>query len=141
MEESANGQTILALYPNDNGNKIPFYSRIGTKLAVGFLAVAVITGTVGYLSFDNSQTVGEKFHLLITQSLPTIDSLKELKAAALNIEVSTKEYLFTPDVSDDVVLQELNEQKDKFNENLNIYEGLVDKYFDDLQAVIDRFKP
>jgi signal transduction histidine kinase len=129
MEESANGQTILALYPNDNGNKIPFYSRIGTKLAVGFLAVAVITGTVGYLSFDNSQTVGEKFHLLITQSLPTIDSLKELKAAALNIEVSTKEYLFTPDVNDDVVLQELNEQKDKFNENLNIYEGLVDKYF------------
>jgi signal transduction histidine kinase len=128
MEESANGQTILALYPNDNGNKIPFY-RIGTKLAVGFLVVAVITGTVGYLSFDNSQTVGEKFHLLITQSLPTIDSLKELKAAALNIEVSTKEYLFTPDVNDDVVLQELNEQKDKFNENLNIYEGLVDKYF------------
>jgi CHASE3 domain sensor protein len=95
MEESANGQTILALYPNDNGNQIPFYT-IGTKLAVGFLVVAVITGTVGYLSFDNSQTVGEKFHLLITQSLPTIDSLKELKAAALNIEASAKEYLFTP---------------------------------------------
>src|SRR5213594_2075007 len=109
MRESINGQTILGLHPNGNG-KIPFYSRIGTKLIVGFLIIALLTGTVGYLSLNYSQTVGEKFHLLVQQTLPTINSLKEMKIAALNIEADTNELGFTLGVNRDKVLQDLTEQ-------------------------------
>jgi Four helix bundle sensory module for signal transduction len=88
-------QEVLTPYPNGDGSKIPFHSRIGTKLIVGFLIIATITGSVGYLSLNYAQTVGEKFHLLEQQSLPTIDSLKEMKVAALNIEADTNDFGFT----------------------------------------------
>ena len=119
---------VLRLYPNGNGGKIPFHSRIGTKLIVGFLIIATITGSVGYLSLYYSQTVAEKFHELVLQSLPTMEFLKEIKVAALHIETATNEYVFIPG-NRNKYLQEINEQKNKFNQNLNKYEDLVDKYF------------
>lgn len=100
----------MRLYPNGNGSKIPFHSRIGTKLIVGFLIIASITATVGYFSLYYSQTVAEKFHELVLQSLPTIDSLKEMKAAALHIETATNEYVFIPG-NWAKYLQEVNDQK------------------------------
>jgi len=115
-------------YPNDDDSKIPFQSRIGTKLIVGFLIIATITGSVGYSSLYYSQTVADKFHELVLQSLPTMESLKEIKVAALNIETATNEHVFIPG-NGNKYLQEINEQKSKFNNNLNKYEGLVDKYF------------
>ena len=57
-------QEVLSVYPNGNGGRIPFHSRIGTKLIVGFLIIATITGSVGYLGLNYAQTVGEKFHFL-----------------------------------------------------------------------------
>ena len=95
MGESRKGQQVLD-YPNGNDSKIPFHSRIGTKLIVGFLIIATITGSVGYLSLYYSQTVADKFHELVLQSLPTMESLKEIKVAALHIETATNEYVFIP---------------------------------------------
>ena len=131
MTESGKRQEVLRLYPNGNGNKIPFHSRIGTKLIVGFLIIASITGSLGYLGLNYAQSVGEKFHLLEQQTLPTIDALKEMKVVALNIEADTNEFGFTPGVSPDKAMQELTEQKNKFNENFDIYEDFVNKYFPD----------
>src|SRR4029078_10944578 len=111
MTESGKRQEVISFYPNGNGGKIPFHSRIGTKLIVGFLIIAAITGSVGYLSLNYAQTVGEKFHLLAQQTLPTIDSLKEMKVAALSIEATTNEFGFNPVVNRDKALQELTEQK------------------------------
>ena len=122
-------QEVLRLYPNGNGSKIPFHSRIGTKLIVGFLIIATITGSVGYLGLNYSQSVGEKFYSLVQQTLPTINSLGGMKVAALNIEADTNEFGFTPGVSPDEALQELTEQKNKFNESFDIYEDFVNRYF------------
>ena len=131
MTESGKRQEVLTLYPNGNGSKIPFHFRIGTKLIVGFLIIASITGSLGYLGLNYAQSVGEKFHLLEQQTLPTIDALKEMKVVALNIEADTNEFGFTPGVSPDKAMKELTEQKNKFNENFNIYEDFVNKYFPD----------
>jgi signal transduction histidine kinase len=132
MVESVKGQQeVLRLYPNGNGSKIPFRSRIGIKLILGFLIIASITASVGYFSLYYSQTVAEKFHELILQTLPTVDSLKEMKAAALQIETATNEYVFIQGVNGNKYLQEINDQKSKFNNNLNKYEGLLNKYFPD----------
>ena len=128
MGESGKQQEVLRLQINSNWSKIPFHSRIGTKLIVGFFIIATITGSVGYLSLYYSQTVADKFHELVLQSLPTMESLKEIKVAALNIETATNEYVFIPG-NGNKYLQEINEQKSKFNNNLNKYEGLIDKYF------------
>jgi signal transduction histidine kinase len=124
-------QEALTPYPNGNGSKIPFHSRIGTKLILGFLVIATITGSLGYLGLNYAQTVGEKFHLLEQQTLPTIDSLKEMKVAALNLEADTNEFGFTPGVDRDEALRELKEHKNKFNDNFDIYQDFVNKYFPD----------
>jgi len=124
-------QEVLGLYPNGNGGKIPFRSRIGIKLILGFLIIATITASLGYFSLYYSQTVAEKFQELIVQTMPTVDSLKEMKAAALQIETATNEYVFIPGVNGNKYLQEINDQKSKFNNNLNKYEGLLNKYFPD----------
>ena len=131
MTDPGRRQEVITLYPNGNGSKIPFHSRIGTKLIVGFLIIATITGSLGYLGLNYAQTVGEKFHLLEQQTLPIIDSLKEMKVASLNIEADTNEFGFTPGVSRDEALRELTEHKNKFNENFDIYEEFVNKYFPD----------
>jgi signal transduction histidine kinase len=126
-------------YPDGDDSKIPFQSRIGTKLIVGFLIIATITGSVGYLSLYYSQTVADKFHELVLQSLPTMESLKEIKVAALHIETATNEYVFIPR-NGNKYLQEINEQKSKFNNNLNKYESLVDKYFPDEKGTGDAIR-
>jgi signal transduction histidine kinase len=126
-------------YPNGNDSKIPFHSRIGTKLIVGFLIIATITGSVGYLSLYYSQIVADKFHELVLQSLPAMESLKEIKVAALHIETATNEYVFIPG-NGNKYLQEINEQKIKFNNNLNKYEGLIDKYFPDEKGTGDAIR-
>src|SRR6476620_487050 len=131
MGESGKQQEVLRLQTNSNGSKIPFHSRIDTKLIVGFLIIAIITGSVGYLSLYYSQTVADKFHELVLQSLPTMESLKEIKVAGIHIETATNEYVFVPGNGNSKYLQEINEQKSKFIDNLNKYEGLVDKYFPD----------
>jgi signal transduction histidine kinase len=131
LRESGKGQEVLKIYPNGNGGRIPLHSRIGTKLIVGFLIIAAITGSVGYLSLNYAQTVGEKFHLLDQQTLPTIDSLKEMKMAALSIEATTNEFGFNPVVNRDKALQELTEQKNNYSDNLKMYEDFVNRYFPD----------
>ena len=136
--KSRKGQQALN-YPNGNDSKIPFHSRIGTKLIVGFLIIATITGSVGYLSLYYSQTVADKFHELVLQSLPAMESLKEIKVAALHIETATNEYVFIPG-NGNKYLQEINEQKTKFYNNLNIYEGLIDKYFPDEKGTGDAIR-
>ena len=114
MTESGKRQVVITLYPNGNGSKIPFHFRIGTKLIVGFLIIASITGSLGCLGLNYAQSVGEKFHLLEQQTLPTIDALKEMKVVALNIETDTNEFGFTPGVSPDKAMKVLTEQKNKF---------------------------
>ena len=123
-----NGQQVL-IHPNGNGNKIPFHSRIGTKLIGCFLIIATITASVGYLSLYYSQTVAEKFQELGSQTLPTIDSLKEMKTAAIHIETATNEYVFIPGINRSKYLQEINAQTNEFSNNLNKYETLVNTYF------------
>ncbi len=100
-------EQYVGLYPNGNGGKIPYYSKIGTKLIVGFLIIACITGSVGYLSFNYSQTAGEKFHLLASQTIPTVNSLKQIKEAVLSIESATGNYVFAPFPNRDRFLQEI----------------------------------
>lgn len=133
------GHQILDYPDGDNDSKIPFQSRIGTKLIVGFLIIATITGSVGYLSLYYSQTVADKFHELVLQSLPTMESLKEIKVAALHIETATNEYVFIPR-NGNKYLQEINEQKSNFNNNLNKYESQVDKYFPDEKGTVDAIR-
>ena len=60
-----------------------------------------------------------------------MESLKEIKVAGIHIETATNEYVFIPGNGNSKYLQEINEQKSKFIDNLNKYEGLVDKYFPD----------
>ena len=81
MTESGKRQEVITLYPNGNGSKIPFHSRIGTKLIVGFLIIASITGSLGYLGLNYAQSVGEKFHLL-EQDPDEIDLKESIRNAA-----------------------------------------------------------
>jgi len=81
MTESGKRQEVITLYPNSNGSKIPFHSRIGTKLIVGFLIIASITGSLGYLGLNYAQSVGEKFHLL-EQDPDEIDLKESIRNAA-----------------------------------------------------------
>ena len=129
MAESISGQNEVPRLYASGSDKIPFQSRIGTKLIIGFLIIASITGLVSYFSLNYSQTVGDKFHLLVLLSLPAIDSLKEIKASALNIEADTEKYVFSPSENKVQILQEITNQKSRFKNNLSIYEDLVNKFF------------
>jgi CHASE3 domain sensor protein len=95
------------------------------------LIIATITASVGYLSLYYSQTVAEKFQELVSQTLPAIDSLKEMKTAAIHIETATNEYVFIPGINRSKYLQEINAQTNEFSNNLNKYETLVNTYFPD----------
>ena len=126
-------------YPNGDDSKIPFQSRIGTKLIVGFLIIATITGSVGYLSLYYSQTVANKFHELVLESLPDNGIPKRNQSGSTTYWDRTNEYVFIPGNGNNY-LQEINEQKSNFNNNLNKYESLIDKYFPDEKGTGDAIR-
>ena len=90
--------------------------------------------SVGYLSLNYSQTVGEKFYSLVAANPTDYQFITRNESGALNVEADTNEFGFTPGVNRAEALRELTEQKNKFNENFDIYEDLVNKYFPDEQS-------
>jgi hypothetical protein len=60
-----------------------------------------------------------------------------MKVAALQIEVSTDDYVFTPGIKGNEALLEISDQKSKFSNNLNRYEAIVRKYFPDERHLSD----
>lgn len=129
-------QDLEGTFSNQNDNRIPFQSRIGIKLILGFLVIASLTALAGYLSLNYAQSVSEKFHSLTAQTLPTIDALDEMKLSALDIEGATNEYVFTPG-SYNKSLQEITDGKKEFVDNLNRYTNLVNTYFPEEQVLRD----
>lgn len=58
MENSPNEHQRYVMVQKEGGSgikNIPFQSRIGTKLILGFLIVAVITGIVGLVDLNTAQ--------------------------------------------------------------------------------------
>ena len=66
--------------------------RIGQKLLIGYLAIAVCTAVVGYLGVHSTKSINKEFQEEANEDIPGLRSLEELKTETLRVVTSTTEY-------------------------------------------------
>ncbi len=59
--------------------------RIGQKLIVGFVGIALLVGVVGYVAINSGQKVRESYHKVIDDTVPEIMVLENIKIASLRM--------------------------------------------------------
>lgn len=117
--------------------------KITQKLVLGFLAVSVFSAIVGYVGLVGLRVVDGSFAAMSSQSIPTINILKDLKIISLQGFSATLEASLLPEVMQDATGHSGDEahmrevKKEEFNKAFDSYSLLVDRYFPDESASRD----
>lgn len=61
--------------------------KIGLKLIVGFLVIAIIGGIIGYLGFSGSQSIFETYDVIAHETAPELVALGKIAASAEELQV------------------------------------------------------
>lgn len=104
---------------------------IRTKLLLGYLTIALLTGTIGYLSFEATRTVRDEVARISEELLPGIEALDELRHAGERIVSYTGTLAFIRLEGDQARLaarkKEIADEKKAFSDALDRYRSLVEK--------------
>ena len=106
--------------------------KISSKLTLGYLAMALFVGVVGYLGINVTNTIDNAFEKVAEETLPIIEALQDLRFAGLSIVSSTNEFEF---IATEKIERPLEEKRliavgnDRFNYAFKQYEDLVNKFF------------
>lgn len=108
--------------------------KLLAKLSAAFLAVSLLMVIVAYFSINSTDRVNSAFDTVGEETMPVIESLKDIKFATLKIVSSTDDYVFisegltekAPPLNTNRLLE--NDLK-SYNDALRRYRSLVNTYF------------
>ncbi len=91
--------------------------KVGQKLILGFLAIAVITGVVGYIGFHSSREITEIYDEIVDETTPALLALGEIKANVNRIQqeavsIALMQFGLEQTVEAEKELEELQETKE-----------------------------
>ncbi|MBU4208230.1 MAG: HAMP domain-containing protein, partial [Proteobacteria bacterium] len=66
--------------------------KIGYKLILGFLTVAMMVGVIGYIGVANSKHIGESFEQSERLDMPSLIATMEIESAARQASIKAMEY-------------------------------------------------
>jgi signal transduction histidine kinase len=84
--------------------------KILPKLVLAFLAIAFLVGVVGYLSFNNLESVGTSFDKVQHETTPTIMALSAMKSSSLFLMAEANEIAVEPSPEHLEAFQEAKEE-------------------------------
>lgn len=93
--------------------------KVGTKLLLGFMIIAVIAGTIGIVGLINLNTVGAAADIIMDKELPLSDAAMESMIALVSGRDLLGEFLLTDD------LEELDVIKEEFLATVNDFDNYV----------------
>jgi len=110
----------LLVHPRKN-----WFTKIGTKLTIGFLSIAIIGGVIGYMGFSGSQNIIDTYNIIADETAPEIAALgkigllsQQLQSAAVSFVLINAE-LNVSGESAIAVVEELKEFEET-NEKLDV---------------------
>ena len=111
--------------------------RIGVKLLLGFCALGLLAGAIGFLEYREAQRIHQEFMGLRSQILPVIRGLDQLRSRgqhliAATLEVGLLRAVDVQDAGEEQLTAELLEQakaRAAVWEAFDEYAGLVERYF------------
>jgi PAS domain S-box-containing protein len=104
--------------------------KIGYKLVVGYVTIALFTGIVGYFSSRQMVLINRQFDNVSTQTLPHIKIIEDMKKGVLRIVASTNEYAFLALLDTGKSSHESgeNHEENLLEEGANLLEAAVTSY-------------
>jgi PAS domain S-box-containing protein len=110
--------------------------KLLAKLSAAFLAVSLLMVIVAYFSINSTDRVNSAFDTVGEETIPVIESLKDIKFASLKIVSSTDDYVFVSEsVTGKAASLETNGLLENglksYNDALRRYKLLVNTYFPD----------
>jgi PAS domain S-box-containing protein len=117
--------------------------KIGTKLTLGYLIIALLSVVVGYFGVSVITNTLDEFDKLAGQTVPTINALEDLRYAVSRIISSANEFAFDSETGGIVGSSEEAEivaAQALYKESLTEYEKLVVRYFPDEREALEEIR-
>ncbi len=80
--------------------------KVGTKLLLGFMVVAIIAGVVGVVGLINLNSVGNAAAFIIEEEFPIAEAVLEAIIASLKCEVLLEQFLVAEDEEEFILIEE-----------------------------------
>lgn len=91
--------------------------KIKTKLALEVIVLVSLIGMVSFIALINTKQVQDSFVNLSSETLPTLDTLKEMRHAATQLTSTTMEIVLIEDESRNVVGSDYTELEEDLEQN------------------------
>ncbi|VVB59569.1 Methanogenesis regulatory histidine kinase FilI [uncultured archaeon] len=117
--------------------------KIIFKLTFGFFLMAILLGAMGLVSLENARIIQYDLRDMNEQTLPSIDSLNNMKVASLDVFSHSMEILVMGDKGSQIHehgTDEVNGAKQQFETNFLIYNSSVQMYFPNETHLRDHIK-
>jgi methyl-accepting chemotaxis protein len=103
--------------------------KIGVRIIIGFLLVAIIAGIIGGISLATLQNVNDSYSIAYTDSVKALEYLERISSSYQRIRAN----LFAMVLSDDRLVKEyfiegMNECKEIIGDNISRYREMLSKY-------------
>ena len=91
--------------------------KIKTKLALEVIVLVSLIGMVSFIALINTKQVQDSFINLSSETLPTLDTLKDMRHAATQLTSTTMEIILIEDESRNVVGSEYTQLEEDLEQN------------------------
>jgi signal transduction histidine kinase len=121
--------------------------RVGQKMILGFMLVALLGGVIGYFGFRSTTIIHGEFKKLGDETIPVVTALEDLKYASLRVVSSTSEFCLIKEESKTAEgiagageLELIRDGTEGYDNAFKQYETLVSKYFPEEEEVLENIK-
>ena len=103
--------------------------KIGTRITIGFLLVAIIAGVVGIIGISGLQRVNESYNVAYTDSAAALEYMERISSSFQRIRMNLYGLVLAEAPSDkQYYLERMDEHKNIIDENMTKYKEMLRKY-------------
>lgn len=104
--------------------------KIGVRIIIGFLLVAIIACAIGAVGIISLQTVDQSYKTAYTDSVAALSYVEKMNGAFLHVRMDVY----------GVVLSETKKDKEYYTETLNAYTADITEYITEYRDMLSKYK-
>lgn len=103
--------------------------KIGTRITIGFLLVAIIAGVIGIIGISGLQRVNESYNVAYTDSAAALEYMERISSSFQRIRMNLFGVVLAETPADkQFYLERIDEHKNIIDENMAKYKEMLSKY-------------
>lgn len=103
--------------------------RIGTRITIGFLLVAIIAGVIGIIGISSLRNVNESYNVAYTDSVAALEQVEKISSSFQRIRMNLFGVVLAETPADkQFYLEKIDEHKNIIDENMAKYKNMLSNY-------------